>query len=362
MEKPYLVHWSDDSDHNTEAVATLNEARTEIDRWLDLRRREADDGWALDMTGCIAVIVERVVEEESGAPEWSSFDRHVDYHREKVPDPRDARIAALEGELSALRAKFEGAGMIFTEHAEAVEVLAASHVGDLDFVESIEALVKEVSALKASAEANADAVSEHEAISALMAADPVLCRYGVLEAFQMLKARADEACGEPAPLRLPSVDEVSARVHEAWMESKRRAGVTSRKLEGGEELMVPYADLSEQAKELDRATVRAVYAAIGAAGRPEPAPLRLGRGPTVEEAKAHADAQEDGHGWWLVSFDVKRRPDDEAIYFEIASIEVEDGEVFVDGMSSADGSRYTEITDAIPLDASRQPCGVGVRS
>lgn len=61
---------------------------------------------------------------------------------------------------------------------------------------------------------------------------------------------------------LPDIESVAAKVHEAWMEAKRSAGVNSRKLESGEELMVPYRELSEEAKELDRATVRAVYAAI----------------------------------------------------------------------------------------------------
>ena len=61
---------------------------------------------------------------------------------------------------------------------------------------------------------------------------------------------------------LPDIEEVSAKVHEAWMESKRRGGFTTRKSESGEELMVPYEELSEEAKELDRSTVRAVYAAI----------------------------------------------------------------------------------------------------
>jgi hypothetical protein len=58
------------------------------------------------------------------------------------------------------------------------------------------------------------------------------------------------------------IEAISAAVHEAWMENKRKAGVSSRKLESGEELMVPYAQLSEQAKELDRGSVRAVVAAI----------------------------------------------------------------------------------------------------
>lgn len=64
---------------------------------------------------------------------------------------------------------------------------------------------------------------------------------------------------------LPDIEVVSAKVHEAWMDSKRAQGLTSRQSETGEELMVPYEQLSEPAKELDRATVRAVYAAIRAA-------------------------------------------------------------------------------------------------
>lgn len=61
---------------------------------------------------------------------------------------------------------------------------------------------------------------------------------------------------------LPDVEEVAAKVHEAWMESKRARGVNTRTSETGEELMVPYEQLSEEAKELDRASVRAVYDAI----------------------------------------------------------------------------------------------------
>ena len=58
------------------------------------------------------------------------------------------------------------------------------------------------------------------------------------------------------------VEEVSARIHEGWMETKRSKGVTSRLSEGGEELMVPYANLSEDAKDLDRGSVRAVLDAL----------------------------------------------------------------------------------------------------
>lgn len=63
-------------------------------------------------------------------------------------------------------------------------------------------------------------------------------------------------------MKLPDIESVSAKVHEAWIQSKRTLGVESRKSESGEELMVPYSQLSEAAKELDRSTVRAVYAAI----------------------------------------------------------------------------------------------------
>jgi RyR domain len=67
-------------------------------------------------------------------------------------------------------------------------------------------------------------------------------------------------------MNLPEIEEVAAKVHEAWMESKRKHGIASRKSENGEELMVPYEQLSEEQKEVDRSTVRAVYAAIQALG------------------------------------------------------------------------------------------------
>jgi hypothetical protein len=54
------------------------------------------------------------------------------------------------------------------------------------------------------------------------------------------------------------VEQIAAEVHEAWIEAKRAQGVTSRPSEWGEEQMVPYADLSERAKDLDRSTVVAV--------------------------------------------------------------------------------------------------------
>ncbi len=63
-------------------------------------------------------------------------------------------------------------------------------------------------------------------------------------------------------MKLPDTEAVAAKVHAAWMEAKRAQGITTRKSETGEELMVDYEQLSEKAKELDRGSVRAVYAAI----------------------------------------------------------------------------------------------------
>lgn len=64
------------------------------------------------------------------------------------------------------------------------------------------------------------------------------------------------------PGELPPVEEVAAKVHEAWMKEKLMLGIVIRKAENGENLMVPYEQLSDRGKELDRAAVRAVYAAL----------------------------------------------------------------------------------------------------
>ncbi len=65
-----------------------------------------------------------------------------------------------------------------------------------------------------------------------------------------------------AEMNLPDVEAVSAKVHEAWMSSKTARGIHSRLSEQGEELMVPYDQLTEGSKDLDRQSVLAVYAAI----------------------------------------------------------------------------------------------------
>jgi hypothetical protein len=68
--------------------------------------------------------------------------------------------------------------------------------------------------------------------------------------------------GKELDVDLPDIEKVSAKVHEVWLNNKLAQGIKSRKSETGEELMVPYEQLSEEAKELDRVMVRAVYAAI----------------------------------------------------------------------------------------------------
>jgi hypothetical protein len=63
-------------------------------------------------------------------------------------------------------------------------------------------------------------------------------------------------------MKLPDIEAVSAKVHEGWMQTKKNNGIVSRKDESGEELMVPYRQLSEAAKDLDRQTVQVVYEAL----------------------------------------------------------------------------------------------------
>lgn len=59
---------------------------------------------------------------------------------------------------------------------------------------------------------------------------------------------------------------VAAEVHDEWMRGKRAKGITSRPSESGEEQMVPYAQLSEAVKDLDRGSVRATLDALKRCG------------------------------------------------------------------------------------------------
>lgn len=60
---------------------------------------------------------------------------------------------------------------------------------------------------------------------------------------------------------------LAAQVHESWMAAKRAQGVTSRDGEDGEDLMVPYEDLSEAQKDQDRTTVHTVLTALAELSR-----------------------------------------------------------------------------------------------
>jgi hypothetical protein len=58
------------------------------------------------------------------------------------------------------------------------------------------------------------------------------------------------------------IDVLAARVHEGWRRRLRGHKVKTRLSTWGEELMVPYARLSERAKELNRHMVRQVLRAL----------------------------------------------------------------------------------------------------
>jgi RyR domain len=98
--------------------------------------------------------------------------------------------------------------------------------------------------------------------------DDVTLAHDVVEHYAHLTLGMAEHPSTAPALDLPDLEEVAAQVHQAWLAQKHQAGITSHRLqETGEELCVPYEALSEVAKELDRTTVRTVYAAIIALGR-----------------------------------------------------------------------------------------------
>lgn len=62
------------------------------------------------------------------------------------------------------------------------------------------------------------------------------------------------------------IEALSEAAHAGWMDGKREQGIESRLSEWGEEFMVPYSEMSERAKDIDRAAVRSVVEAVEAAG------------------------------------------------------------------------------------------------
>lgn len=82
--------------------------------------------------------------------------------------------------------------------------------------------------------------------------------------FQMLEhCKRQVNSSEKQKPNLPDIEQVAERVHSAWICEKVKQGITSRKSSDGREQMLPYSQLDDDLKELDRATVRAVYKAIG---------------------------------------------------------------------------------------------------
>lgn len=63
-------------------------------------------------------------------------------------------------------------------------------------------------------------------------------------------------------MKLPDIEVVAAKVHNNWVRRNLSKGIKSLGSQTGEELMVAYDKLSEEAKDWDRGHVRVVYAAI----------------------------------------------------------------------------------------------------
>jgi hypothetical protein len=63
------------------------------------------------------------------------------------------------------------------------------------------------------------------------------------------------------PIRLPSDIQLAPKLHAAWMLQKQFRGFKSFVM-SGEEMMVPYDELSEAGKEIDRNMARSILAII----------------------------------------------------------------------------------------------------
>lgn len=63
-------------------------------------------------------------------------------------------------------------------------------------------------------------------------------------------------------LKLPDIDKVCEKYHEDWMKTKQAAGIQSKVNSDGEELMKPFNELTDKAKEYTRNVVNGTYNAI----------------------------------------------------------------------------------------------------
>lgn len=63
-------------------------------------------------------------------------------------------------------------------------------------------------------------------------------------------------------LQLPDIDKVCEKYHEDWIQAKKAAGIHSKVNSDGVELMAPYNELPDAAKEYTRNVVNGTYNAI----------------------------------------------------------------------------------------------------
>jgi hypothetical protein len=83
----------------------------------------------------------------------------------------------------------------------------------------------------------------------------------------MSASATSQAQEQRVTLQLPDIEKVSELVHADWVDKRLAEGVTSRLSTWGEELVRPYNELSDRAKQLDRNTVEVVYKAIREAAK-----------------------------------------------------------------------------------------------
>lgn len=62
--------------------------------------------------------------------------------------------------------------------------------------------------------------------------------------------------------QLPDIEKVCSKVHADWIKDKEAKGINTKMSDTGEELMQPYEQLSDTAKENIRNKVNSVYTAI----------------------------------------------------------------------------------------------------
>lgn len=75
------------------------------------------------------------------------------------------------------------------------------------------------------------------------------------------------------------IELLAAKSHEGYVAGKRASGCTSRLTESGEEVLVPYEQLSESSKDISRSAARAILVGLEELGCPVGALVKI----TVDE-------------------------------------------------------------------------------